>query len=130
EPVGQIDAIRSLDSGYTEPVPIDADRGDHTHVVYLAIELRQGRTQHDVRDCQRHQDQCRTGNHDIPGLHFSRATLRMSMALVPRTTPESSPLVRMTRSFFFTSCRSSNRVNRSRYRTSVESGSVTSKITG
>src|SRR6266436_6516981 len=106
----------------------------------IPIEPRQGCSQDDVDGCERHQDQRRARRHDVfefhamarerTGLQFSRATFRISMELVPPGTPDSSPLVRITRSFFFTSCSSSSRVNNSRYRTSCELGDVTSNITG
>jgi hypothetical protein len=92
---GEIGAIGRGDGGNAERVALDADRGgDGTRP--FTFELGERCAQQQVKADPCRDDEQQESDRDALEELQSRATFRISMELVPPSTPDSSPLVRIT----------------------------------
>jgi hypothetical protein len=91
----KVGAIRSRDGGNAERVALDADRrGDTSRA--LTVEPRKRGAQQQVNGQPRCNEEQQETDRDASDELQSSATLSISIELVPPSTPDSSPLVRMT----------------------------------
>ena len=92
----EIGTSRGGDRRNPERIALDGDGSAETGTGVLAIDRRQGSAQQQVKADPCRDDEQQEPDRDALEDLQSNATLRISMEFVPPSTPDSSPLVRMT----------------------------------